>query len=91
MYLKTVFGLSAGSVLLEPIIGTAAVELVNHETLWLKYFLSKKSRQAYLAAFREFCQLGRIASPEALRQVIPAEIISYRDHLIKRIGMPPTQ
>ena len=64
-------------------------ELVNHETLWLKNFISKQTQQTYRAVFREFCQLGQITSPAALRQVTPAEIIAYRDHLIEVKGMRP--
>jgi hypothetical protein len=68
MYLKTVLDLSTGSVLQKPITGLPAAELVNHETLWLKNFLSKQTQQTYRAVFREFCQLGRIAFPETSRQ-----------------------
>ena len=72
-----------------PATGSTSSELVNHETLWLKNFLSKQTQQTYRAVFREFCQLGEIASPEALRQVTPAEIIGYRDYLIEVKGMRP--
>ena len=69
--------------------GSPLAELVNHETLWLKNFLSKQTQQTYRAVFREFCQLGQIASPAALSQVTPAEIIGYRDYLIEVKGMRP--
>ena len=69
--------------------GSSTTELVNHETLWLKNFLSRQTQQTYRAVFREFCQLGQIASPEALRQVTSADIIAYRDHLIAEKQMRP--
>jgi hypothetical protein len=30
-------------------------ELVNHETLWLRNFISKQTQRAYTRVFREFC------------------------------------
>ncbi len=64
-------------------------QLVNHETVWLRNFISKQTKQTYQAVFREFCQLGQITEPEKLRQVSSADIIAYRDHLIDEKGMRP--
>ena len=89
MHLKTTLDLPAKKTLQQPIAGPPPHELVNHETLWLKNFLSKQTQQTYRAVFREFCRLGEITSPDALRQVTPAEIISYRDYLIEVKGMRP--
>ena len=87
MHLKTALDFPAKNPLQRP--DSPASELVNHETLWLKNFLSKQTRQTYRTVFREFCQLGEITSPDALRQVTPAEIIGYRDYLIEEKKMRP--
>lgn len=72
MPLKTALDRHTENPLQQPATDSPAAELVNHETLWLKNFLSKQTQQTYRAVFREFCQLGQITSPEALRQVTPA-------------------
>ena len=63
--------------------------LVNHETLWIKNFVSKQTQQTYLTVFREFCRFGQLSTPEQLRQVTPAHIIAYRDYLIEEKQMSP--
>ncbi len=57
-------------------------ELINHETNWLVNFTSKQTRRTYSVAFREFCQLHGIKTPQGFRSVITSDIISYRDFLI---------
>ena len=89
MHLKSTLDLHTENPLQQPVAGSPASELVNHETLWLKNFLSRQTQQTYRAVFREFCQLGQITSPDALRQVTPAEIIAYRDYLIEEKKMRP--
>ncbi|MFK7846068.1 MAG: tyrosine-type recombinase/integrase [Rhodothermales bacterium] len=86
---KTGLDLPAENPLQQPVAGSPSHALVNHETLWLKNFISKQTQQTYRAVFREFCRLGEIASPEALRQVTPAAIIGYRDYLIEEKKMRP--
>ena len=88
MHLKSALDLSTNSALLQS-TGSPPYELVAHETLWLKNFISKQTQQTYRAVFREFCQLGQITTPDALRQVTSADIIAYRDHLIEEKGMRP--
>ncbi len=87
MPLKTALDLPVKNPLQRP--DSPPTELVNHETLWLKNFLSKQTQQTYRTVFREFCQLGQIASPDKLRQVTPAMIIAYRDYLIEVKKMRP--
>ncbi len=42
----------AGPVTLE---STLSRELVNHETLWLRNFISKQTQRTYTRVFRDFC------------------------------------
>lgn len=64
-------------------------DLVNHETLWLRNFISKATQRTYTAVFREFCLYLGIDTPEALRRVTGAHIVSYRDFLAEARGMRP--
>ena len=51
--------LNKPSPLLQPVAGGSPTsELINHETLWLKDFLSKQTQQIYRTVFSEFYQLG---------------------------------
>lgn len=56
--------------------------MLNYESLWLKNFTSEQTRRTYHRAFRQFCGLLGIDSPQAFRTVTEAEIIHFRDHLI---------
>jgi site-specific recombinase XerD len=66
-----------------------ARELVNHETLWLRNFISKQTQRAYTCVFRDFCQFLGVDTPEAFRAVTAAQIIAYRDYLIDTKAMKP--
>ena len=64
-------------------------ELVNHETLWLRNFISQATQRTYKRVFCEFCLFAGVESPEALRGVSAAVVIAYRDYLTETRGMRP--
>ena len=59
-------------------------ELINQETVWLQNFTSKHTQKAYSFAFREFCALSGINSPQGFRASTDFSVIQYRDYLINR-------
>ncbi len=74
---------SADPIILEPDLSR---ELVNHETLWLRNFISQQTQRAYTRVFRDFCVFLSIDTPDALRAVTAAHIIAYRDYLTETRG-----
>ena len=72
-----------------PALPELSNDLVAHEEVWLANFTSDQTRDTYKIALREFCALGQIQTREQLRDVSPANIITYRDYLLKKKKMAP--
>jgi len=55
----------------------------NEELLWLANFDSERTRRTYRAAVREFCAVVGAQSLQDLRSVTRAQVLHYREHLLK--------
>jgi integrase len=55
----------------------------DEERLWLANFDSERTRRTYRAAVREFCTVIGAQSVQELRSVTRAQVLAYREHLLK--------
>lgn len=63
---------------------------IPEESVWLKNFVSPRTRQTYLNAVREFIGFHSITDPEELREIDQAHVIVWRDFLIESGASPKT-
>lgn len=63
---------------------------VPQEAVWLANFVSKRTRETYSNAVREFIALHGITNAEELKEIDQAHVIAWRDSLIKSAASPKT-
>jgi site-specific recombinase XerD len=63
---------------------------IPQESVWLANFVSKRTRETYSNAVREFIALHGITSAEELKEIDQAHVIAWRDSLIKSGASPKT-
>jgi integrase/recombinase XerD len=69
------------------------LEIINQvpeELLWINNFNSKRSRQTYQIATRQFISFLKIKTPEELRTITHAHIIAFKNHLQENEQSPKT-
>ena len=69
------------------------LEIINQvpeELLWINNFNSKRSRQTYQIATRQFISFLKIKTPEELRTITHAHIIAFKNHLQENEQNPKT-
>lgn len=79
-------------LVVDPILAPALSQgsPLPEESVWLANYTSARSRATYSAALADFCKTLEITSSAGLYQVGPAQVIVWREQMVRRGASPRT-